>query len=135
MCDVQKALREQTNQKGIEYVIALRTEHAQPVENLSPLSAEEEQLYISYYTKLMAGRGRNKWPPKVVATAVTFVKRFYLYHSCMEHEVDKVVFACLYVAGKVCPRNPPLALFLNRKHQSHTPVRLVYYGRGFQQNV
>lgn len=100
---MQKALRDQTNKKGIDYVIALRTEHGQPIENLSPLSAEDEQLYLSYYTKQLAGKGRKKWPPKVVATAVTFVKRFYLYHSCMEHEVDKVVFTCLYVAGKVCP--------------------------------
>lgn len=68
-------------------------------------------MYVSYYTRILASKGRKKYPPKVVATAVTFVKRFFLHHSCMEHEVIKVVFTCLYVSGKVrllpCLLHPP----------------------------
>lgn len=97
---LQKALREETNQKGIDYVIALRKEHGLPTDNLSPVSTEEEYLYSSYYTRMLA-KGKKKWPPKVLATAITFVKRFFLHHSCMEHEVIKIVFTCLYIAGKV----------------------------------
>jgi hypothetical protein len=98
---LQKSLRAEANKSGIQYVLALRKEHGLPTDGLDPLSFEEEQIYAAYYTRALAAKSRKKWPPKVIATAVTFVKRFFLHHSCMEHEVSKVVCTCLYISGKV----------------------------------
>jgi hypothetical protein len=106
-CFMQQAQRKQANEQGIQYVIKLRTEHGEPVQDLNPLTPEQEVTLCSYYAQLLARKGKTTWDPKVTATAVTFIKRFFLNHSCMEYEVIKIVFTCLYVAGKVrfldCP--------------------------------
>ena len=43
------------------------------------------------------------FPAKVQAAAITFLARFYLRHSPLEHDVKNIMLACLYLAGKVRP--------------------------------
>ena len=38
---------------------------------------------------------------QVQAAAITFLARFYLRHSPLEHDTKDTMLACLYLAGKV----------------------------------
>ena len=38
---------------------------------------------------------------QVQAAAITFLARFYLRHSPLEHDIKDTMLACLYLAGKV----------------------------------
>lgn len=95
----QRAL---ANESGVNFVLNLRKEHGEQTTNLIPVTPADELELISFYSYKLAAKGVDLWPRKVIATAVTFLKRFYLEHSVIEHEVRKIAFACLYIAGKVC---------------------------------
>ena len=43
------------------------------------------------------------YPCKVQAAAITFLARFYIRHSPLEHDIKDTMLACLYLAGKVRP--------------------------------
>eukprot|EP00892_Ulva_mutabilis_P007192 jgi/Ulvmu1/4845/UM020_0131.1 len=94
--------RVQANKAGIEFVLKLRAEHGEPTADLRPLTPSDELELVSFYAYKLAAKGVELWPRKVIATAVAFLKRFYLDQSCIQHEVRKIAFACLYIAGKVC---------------------------------
>lgn len=98
----QSKRRTQANQAGIDFVIKLRAEHGEVTTGLDPLTPSDELELVSFYAYKLAAKGMDLWPRKVIATAVTFLKRFYLDQSCIQHEVRKIAFACLYIAGKVC---------------------------------
>lgn len=99
---LQSTRRAQANQAGIDYVLKLRAEHGEPTTGLDPLTPSDELELVSFYAYKLAAKGVDLWPRKVIATAVAFLKRFYLDKSCIQHEVRKIAFACLYIAGKVC---------------------------------
>lgn len=94
--------RTRANEAGVNFVLKLRAEHGEPTTDLNPVTPSEELELICFYAYKLAAKGVDLWPRKVIATAVTFLKRFYLKHSIIQHEVTKIAFACLYIAGKVC---------------------------------
>lgn len=103
-CNVtlQMSRRTRANEAGVKFVLKVRTEHGEPTKDLNPVTPSDELELISFYAYKLAAKGMDLWPRKVIATAVTFLKRFYLEHSVIQHEVRKIAFACLYIAGKVC---------------------------------
>ena len=60
-----------------------------------------------------------RFPAKVQAAAITFLSRFYLRHSPLEHDVKDTMLACLYLAGKVIlPPSPGvLQCFVREKSE------------------
>lgn len=42
-----------------------------------------------------------KLPDKVMSSACTFLRRFYIRNSCLEYDPQGIVLTCLYVAAKV----------------------------------
>ena len=91
------------NQSGVAHVMALRQQHAQTTEGLQPLSKDEEAQLVLYYTHMLATNSavRKLCPHKVTATAITFLKRFYLDQSAMQYDTLRINLCCLYIAGKV----------------------------------
>ena len=41
-------------------------------------------------------------PPPLQAAAQMYLKRFYLLHSCMDHDPQPIALVCVYIACKVC---------------------------------
>lgn len=94
--------RAHANEAGVDFVLKLRADHGEPTTDLDAVTPADELELISFYAYKLAAKGLDLWPRKVIATAVTFLKRFYLDHSIIQYEVRKIAFACLYIAGKVC---------------------------------
>lgn len=93
---------QKANEAGTAHVLALRESHQLPLEGVSPLSAADELKIVQYYTSMLSSPSVRKLvPPKVVATAITFLQRFYLDHSNMEHDALRITLTCLYIACKV----------------------------------
>lgn len=40
-------------------------------------------------------------PRRVLGTALTYLKRIYVSHSCLEHDPQQLLLTCLYLACKV----------------------------------
>lgn len=82
-------------------MLNLRKTHGESTEDLTPLTPADEAKVVLYYSqRLASGTVRERRPRKVIATAVTFLKRFYLHHSVMDHDALRVMLTCLYIAGK-----------------------------------
>lgn len=63
--------------------------------------AEEAVLLRHYHEKLLAVCANLKLPKKVVSTSVSFLKRFYIRRSALEHDPQQMTLVSLYVACKV----------------------------------
>ena len=71
---------------------------------LRPPSLADEAVLLKYYKGRVQEMCRAfGFPAKVQAAAITFLSRFYLRHSPLEHDVKDIMLACLYLAGKVMP--------------------------------
>ena len=96
------------NEAGTAHVMQLRATHDLPTKGVAGLSSAEEHSIVRFYTSMLAAFAlRKTLPPKVAATAITFLKRFYLDHSNMEHDALRIAPTCLYIACKVrrCPND------------------------------
>ncbi|KAK9455767.1 cyclin-like protein [Dipodascopsis uninucleata] len=83
-----EGLRKEYLQKGIEGTIEF-------------LTAEEEYDLVMYYcVKAQDLAGVYKLPSHVKATAISFLKRFYLRYSVMEYHPKNIVYTCLFLATK-----------------------------------
>lgn len=95
--------RKAANDAGVRHVMAIRQEHDLPTDNLEPLTPADELIIINHWCSMLGSeRFARLCPRKVVATAITFFRRFYLYASCMQHDAMRICLACIYIAGKVC---------------------------------
>ncbi|CAG8538577.1 5121_t:CDS:2 [Scutellospora calospora] len=73
------------------------------------LTLEDELALCNFYETripLMASRFpkeviENKFTDKVKATAITFVKRFYLRNTVMDYHPKEIIVTCLFLAAKV----------------------------------
>ncbi|KAJ8100283.1 cyclin-like protein [Lipomyces tetrasporus] len=95
------SIREKVNAHAIAKI---KREHAsqglddQPVEFLS---VEEEQDLVLYYCgKVQDMAGVFKLPSHVKATAISYLKRFYLRYSVMEYHPKNILHTCLFLAAK-----------------------------------
>lgn len=66
------------------------------------LSEQEEKMLMTHYVQKLCHVSANlKLPRKVLSTAVTFLKRFYISASVMEYDPQQIALVCLYVSCKV----------------------------------
>jgi len=87
---------------------------------VSFLSADEENLLV----KLYAGKvgqlcGHFRFPEEVEATAVTYLKRFYLKNTVMDYHPKNVMLTALFIATKTT--NHPISL---EAYANHIPKTL-----------
>lgn len=69
---------------------------------LRPPSLADEAVLLKYYKSKVQDMCRAfGFPSKVQVAAITFLARFYLRHSPLEHDVKDTTLVCLYLAGKV----------------------------------
>lgn len=62
------------------------------------LNAEEETLLVKLYiTKITQLCGLFRFPEEVEATAVTYLKRFYLKNTVMDWHPKNVMYAVIYI--------------------------------------
>ncbi|XP_031558450.1 cyclin-H-like [Actinia tenebrosa] len=68
------------------------------------LTTEEEKKLVEYYEVVLTDVSAKFQPPipwSAVATAVTYMKRFYLKTSVMDYPPKEMYLICLYMACKV----------------------------------
>lgn len=93
-------LREEVNKAYIE-----RFRESLPAKkDVQFLTVEEESVIIEYYQIVLTevcDKFRPPVPSAVAATAVAYLKRFYLRASVMDHPPREMFLVCLYMACKV----------------------------------
>jgi len=84
--------------------MALRAEHALPTTDLTPLSAEQEHQLLSFRLEqvlsICAVFKPAALPKKVASAASTFLQRFFLSRSVMQHDLQLITVVCIYIAAK-----------------------------------
>jgi len=85
--------------------------------NVSFLTADEEHLLVKLYVgKISQLCGHFRFPEEVEATAVTYLKRFYLKNTVMDWHPKNVMLTALFLATKTT--NHPISL---EAYTSHIP--------------
>ncbi|BGO92177.1 hypothetical protein NBRC10512_000908 [Rhodotorula toruloides] len=65
------------------------------------LTVADEQALVGYYlTQAVALCGALKFPEMVLATAITYLKRFYLRNTCMDYHPKNIMLTCVFLATK-----------------------------------
>ncbi|KAF9270365.1 cyclin-like protein [Marasmius fiardii PR-910] len=85
--------------------------------NVTFLTADEESLLVTFYaTRITQICGRFRFPEEVEATAVTYLKRFYLKNTVMDWHPKNVMLTAVFLATKTT--NNPISL---EAYTSHIP--------------
>ncbi|BGP56168.1 hypothetical protein JCM8202_005936 [Rhodotorula sphaerocarpa] len=72
-----------------------------PPSEIQYLTVEDEQALVTYYlTQVAAMCGAFKYPEIVTATAMTYLKRFYLRNTCMDYHPKNIMLTCVFLATK-----------------------------------
>ncbi|GAA5889368.1 hypothetical protein JCM5296_006342 [Sporobolomyces johnsonii] len=72
-----------------------------PPSEIEYLTVADEQSLVTYYlTQIPALCGAYQFPEMVQATAMTYLKRFYLRNTCMDYHPKNVMLTCLFLATK-----------------------------------
>ncbi|KAK7531327.1 cyclin-like protein [Phyllosticta citribraziliensis] len=108
--DKLRSLRQSTNAAAAERVKANinRFRNTKPdgngadgADHLDPLTPEEElKLVVMYCKKCIELGNFLKFPSRVIAAAIQYVKRFYLFNSAMVYDPKKIMPSCLFLATK-----------------------------------
>ncbi|CAL1696067.1 unnamed protein product [Somion occarium] len=94
-----------------------RTRQPGSSSSVSFLNADEELLLVKLYAgKVSQLCGHFRFPEEVEATAVTYLKRFYLKNTVMDWHPKNVMLTALFLATKTT--NHPIAL---EHYASHIP--------------
>ncbi|KAI8995025.1 cyclin-like protein [Pilobolus umbonatus] len=65
------------------------------------LSAKDGLALCRFYEKQLQGMCRHcKFPDRVMATAVIYMKRFFLYNNVMDYHPKDIFLTCLFLATK-----------------------------------
>ncbi|KAJ1655258.1 hypothetical protein IWQ61_004958 [Dispira simplex] len=65
------------------------------------LSVDDELTLCNYYENMADNYARHfKQPHLVKATAITFMKRFFLFNTVMDYPPKNIMLTCLYLATK-----------------------------------
>ncbi|GAX76437.1 hypothetical protein CEUSTIGMA_g3882.t1 [Chlamydomonas eustigma] len=68
----------------------------------SSVSLEDQLKVLRFYERqIMKLCATLNYPPKVKATAIMYLKRFYLIHSCLTHDPARLMLTSVYLAGKI----------------------------------
>ncbi|KIV99636.1 uncharacterized protein PV09_08701 [Verruconis gallopava] len=83
------------------------------------LTVEEEIELLKYYCSnvLALGNDQFKYPVHVTATAIQFLKRFYLTHSLMDYAPKRIMPTALFLANKTDNQMHSLDHFLRDAHK------------------
>ncbi len=68
------------------------------------ITPEEERLFCAYYqhkAQEICATALPNFPRKVAATAVTYVKRYYMTRSLLDQHPAVIMLTAIYLAGKV----------------------------------
>ncbi|ESK98340.1 cyclin-dependent protein kinase regulator [Moniliophthora roreri MCA 2997] len=85
--------------------------------NVTFLTADEELLLVTFYATMITQIcGRFRFPEEVEATAVSYLKRFYLKNTVMDWHPRNVMLTALFLATKTT--NNPISL---EAYTSHIP--------------
>ncbi|GBE78327.1 Cyclin mcs2 [Sparassis crispa] len=96
---------------------AFETDELGSSSSVSFLNADEELLLVKLYVgKISQLCGHFRFPEEVEATAVTYLKRFYLKNTVMDWHPKNVMLTALFLATKTT--NHPIAL---EAYTSHIP--------------
>jgi cyclin H len=92
-----------------------KKEEAEP----ESLTVEEEVELLKYYCDNLRALGIDefKYSIHVTATAIQFLKRFYLTHSLMEYAPKKMMPTALFLANKTDNQMHSLDTFLREAHK------------------
>lgn len=72
-----------------------------PPSEIQYLTVADEQALVTYYlTQVAAMCGAFKYPEIVTATAMTYLKRFYLRNTCMDYHPKNIMLTCVFLATK-----------------------------------
>lgn len=83
------------------------------VNTISFLSVKEEWELVGYYATQMEGLSVYfEFSSHIKATAVTYLKRFYLRHSVMDYHPKPIMLTCLFLATKACDHYISLEQFV-----------------------
>eukprot|EP01125_Pyxidicula_operculata_P015137 TRINITY_DN5111_c0_g1_i1.p1 TRINITY_DN5111_c0_g1~~TRINITY_DN5111_c0_g1_i1.p1 ORF type:complete len:284 (+),score=38.68 TRINITY_DN5111_c0_g1_i1:18-869(+) len=79
------------------------------------MTVEEESVYKDYLAeKVVSIVSQLKCSRKVLATALVYFRRFYLYNSVMDYDGFKVLFTCVFIAAKVEEERKEIRSFIDR---------------------
>jgi cyclin H len=83
------------------------------------LSVDEEVELLKYFCNnvLELGNEAFKYPIHVTATAIQYLKRFYLTHSLMDYAPRKIIPTALFLANKTDNQMHSLNHFLEEAHE------------------
>lgn len=73
----------------------------QPDEALTLTADDERKLLTFYHRQTMDICNSFKFPHKVIATALIYLKRFYLAYSTVEYNPRDLMVTCIYLACKI----------------------------------
>jgi len=83
--------------------------------DISFLTPDEEVLLVKLYlTKVPQLCGMFRFPEEIEATAVSYIKRFYLRNTVMDYHPKNVMLTALFLATKTA--NFPISLEVYTKH-------------------
>ncbi|KAJ8084174.1 hypothetical protein PM082_002941 [Marasmius tenuissimus] len=78
-------------------------------DNVTFLTADEELLLVTFYSTMITKIcGRFRFPEEVEATAVSYLKRFYLKNTVMDWHPKNVMLTAVFLATKTT--NNPISL-------------------------
>ncbi|GAA6002893.1 hypothetical protein JCM10207_001885 [Rhodosporidiobolus poonsookiae] len=80
-----------------------------PPSEIEYLTVADELSLVTYYlTQIQALCGAFQFPEMVAATAMTYLKRFYLRNTCMDYHPKNVMLTCVFLATKT--ENFPISI-------------------------
>ncbi|KAL8291802.1 hypothetical protein RQP46_002060 [Phenoliferia psychrophenolica] len=80
-----------------------------PPSEIEYLTVSDELSLVTYYIQQVAALCTAfKFPVMVQATAMTYLKRFYLRNTCMDYHPKNVMLTCVFLATKT--ENHPISI-------------------------
>ncbi|KAF0982539.1 hypothetical protein FDP41_011469 [Naegleria fowleri] len=106
-------IRNKSLEKVKEQILQLQEKYTEKLSANDLLSPEEESLIVLKYSEMLLEISTQlKYPLHVKATALTYLKRFYLKHSIMEYDIVFMMLTCIFLATKTEEKFVALAQFL-----------------------
>ncbi|GAA5848299.1 hypothetical protein JCM9279_001002 [Rhodotorula babjevae] len=106
----ERAQQEKTGTTGVEAPTPTEGSTSEPPSqpatppapaDIEYLSVADEQLLVAYYLQQAVGLcGAFKFPEIVTATALSYLKRFYLRNTAMDYHPKDIMLTCVFLATK-----------------------------------
>lgn len=109
------ALRKQTHETALHNAHSYTSEDVSQNSNLTCLTQDEElRLVKRYCEQIRTTNDHFKWPINIKATAVQYLKRFYLTNSCLIYPPKDIYKTVLFLASKTESAHLALAEYARR---------------------